>query len=182
MSYISKPYIQPRKTDNRNVILNSQNIDKHKRFKKFKKVSNCGYIEPCDPRLVNKVIGQITQINEPPLGYVDISDCHDRKWKYRKYKDIDHGDYYYYYNKKTEDPYFSPVFYNRYDVRTRIVKDPIGINRRYFDINYDNFSFKDASFKSNNMSFTNDTNIQREYFLSHKLTEMNQCRYFPNLE
>ena len=98
MSYISKPYIQPRKTDNKNVILNSQNIDKHKRFKKFKKVSNCGYIEPCDPRLVNKVIGQITQINEPPLGYVDISDCHDRKWKYRKYKDIDHGDYYYYYN------------------------------------------------------------------------------------
>lgn len=182
MSYISKPYIQPKNNSYENIVLNPQNIGKNKRFPNFKKLSNCGYIEPCDPRLLNKVIGQITKIDRPPLGYVDISDCHNRKWKYRKYEDVNNGDYYYYYNKKTKEPYFSPVFYNKYNVRTRIIKDPIGVNRRYFDINYDNFSFKDASFKSKNMSFINDTNIHREYFLSSRLNEMNQSRYFPNLE
>jgi hypothetical protein len=97
-----------------------------------------GWYSPNDARLIDQR-GMRTILDEPSLqGSIPLNFIYNKQYErygkdYQNYRDINAGQYKYYYDKSISDPYYQPVYTIRSDVVARVFKDPMDSTKTYFD-------------------------------------------------
>lgn len=107
----------------------------------FKVDNGCGgkgYFTTFDARLIDQR-GMRTVLDRPSYqGSIPLNFIYNKQYQgygkdYRGYRDINSGQYQYYYDRSISDPYYQPVYTIRSDITARVFKDPMDSTKTYYD-------------------------------------------------
>ncbi len=151
-----------------------------------------GFISTCDTRVKSNITGEITPLDRPPFTlYNNFDNIYNEKYDkvgkpYNTYSDIDAGNIIYYISEDVKGPFPEVAYDLNGVVRSNYEYNDPMTNRR-IQHNFTPENKVSCSYQRNknyygNLSFINDTSIQREEIMALQSRKQNEQKWSSSFE